>query len=207
MTALALAPRRAAHALIRFYQLTLSSLIGRQCRYLPTCSAYADEAIARHGLWAGAWMGTARMCRCHPWGGSGFDPPPQATSGRRLVGAAVALRSLALIAATERLAWRLASAAPGLYGRAAFRHSQRDCSAWPSRAAPHASAPRIEGGRFLIVEARFYDAISAQLLEGATRALDAAGASYDLVSVAGALEIPDRHGDRARRGRGGRPPL
>lgn len=58
-----------------------------------------------------------------------------------------------------------------------------------SRAAS-ASAPRIEGGRFLIVEARFYDAISAELLEGATRALDAAGASYDLVSVAGALEIP-----------------
>ena len=58
-----------------------------------------------------------------------------------------------------------------------------------SRAAS-ASAPRIEGGRFLIIEARFYDAISAALLEGATRALDAAGASYDLVSVAGALEIP-----------------
>ena len=45
MSAMAAAPRRAAHALIRFYQLTLSSLIGRQCRYLPTCSAYADEAI------------------------------------------------------------------------------------------------------------------------------------------------------------------
>ncbi len=59
----------------------------------------------------------------------------------------------------------------------------------PSRAAA-ASAPRIEGGRFLIVEARFYDAIGAQLLEGATRALAAAGATYDLVSVAGALEIP-----------------
>jgi uncharacterized protein len=71
-----LAPRRAAHALIRFYQLTLSSLIGRQCRYLPTCSAYADEAIERHGLWAGSWMGLARVCRCHPWGGSGYDPPP-----------------------------------------------------------------------------------------------------------------------------------
>lgn len=59
----------------------------------------------------------------------------------------------------------------------------------PSRAAS-ASAPRIEGGRFLIVEARFYEAISAQLLEGATRAFAAAGATYDLVSVSGALEIP-----------------
>ncbi|HYA74422.1 MAG TPA: membrane protein insertion efficiency factor YidD, partial [Roseiarcus sp.] len=52
MNAVRLAPRRFAHALIRFYQLTLSSLIGRQCRYLPSCSAYADEAIQRHGLWA-----------------------------------------------------------------------------------------------------------------------------------------------------------
>jgi 6,7-dimethyl-8-ribityllumazine synthase len=59
----------------------------------------------------------------------------------------------------------------------------------PSRAA-NASAPRIEGGRFLIVEARFYDAIGAALLDGARRALEAAGASFDLVSVTGALEIP-----------------
>jgi putative membrane protein insertion efficiency factor len=76
VTAPALAPRRAAHALIRFYQLTLSGLTGRQCRYLPTCSAYTDEAIERYGLWAGFWMGAARVCRCHPWGGSGYDPPP-----------------------------------------------------------------------------------------------------------------------------------
>jgi putative membrane protein insertion efficiency factor len=76
MKALALAPRRAARGLIRFYQLTLSSLMGRQCRYLPTCSDYADEAIARHGVWAGGWMGFARVCRCRPGGGSGYDPPP-----------------------------------------------------------------------------------------------------------------------------------
>lgn len=68
--------RSSAHAAIRAYQLTLSGLIGRQCRYLPTCSAYADEAIARHGLWAGSWMGLARVCRCHPLGGGGFDPVP-----------------------------------------------------------------------------------------------------------------------------------
>ena len=68
--------RRAAHLAIRSYQLTLSGLIGRQCRHLPTCSDYADEAIQRHGLWAGGWMGTARVCRCHPWGTSGFDPVP-----------------------------------------------------------------------------------------------------------------------------------
>ena len=68
--------RRVAHAAIRTYQLTLSGLIGRQCRYLPTCSDYMDQSIARHGLWAGGWMGAARICRCHPWGGSGYDPPP-----------------------------------------------------------------------------------------------------------------------------------
>lgn len=78
MSAIALAPRQAAHALIRFYQLTLSSVLGRSCRYLPSCSAYTDEAITRHGVWAGSWMGAARICRCHPWGASGFDPPPQA---------------------------------------------------------------------------------------------------------------------------------
>ena len=58
----------------------------------------------------------------------------------------------------------------------------------PSRAA--ATAPRFEGGRFLVVEARYYDAIGADLLAGAIRAIEAAGATYDLIGVAGALEIP-----------------
>jgi len=71
------APRLAARGLIRVYQLSLSSLIGRQCRYLPSCSAFTDEAIDRYGLWAGGWMGLSRICRCNPWGGSGFDPVPQ----------------------------------------------------------------------------------------------------------------------------------
>ncbi|MCC3244736.1 membrane protein insertion efficiency factor YidD [Methylocystis sp. WRRC1] len=47
------------------------------CRYAPTCSEYADEAIARHGLWAGGWMGFARICRCRPGAGEGFDPVPE----------------------------------------------------------------------------------------------------------------------------------
>lgn len=67
------APRRAAAALIWGYQLTLSSLLGRQCRHLPTCSDYTAEAIGRHGLWPGAWMGAARICRCGPGGTSGLD--------------------------------------------------------------------------------------------------------------------------------------
>jgi uncharacterized protein len=62
---------------LRGYQLTLSALIGRRCRYLPTCSEYAMEAIARHGVWRGLRLGTARVCRCHPWGGDGFDPVPE----------------------------------------------------------------------------------------------------------------------------------
>jgi putative membrane protein insertion efficiency factor len=66
--------RRGVHGLIRGYQLSLSSLIGRQCRYLPTCSQYLDDAIERHGVWVGSWMGLARLCRCHPWGGHGYDP-------------------------------------------------------------------------------------------------------------------------------------
>ena len=61
---------------IRLYQWTLSPLVGRHCRYMPTCSRYADEAISRHGAWAGFWMAVARLARCHPWGASGFDPVP-----------------------------------------------------------------------------------------------------------------------------------
>ena len=80
MSALDLAPRRAARALIRFYQLTLSSLIGRQCRYLPSCSAYALDAIKIHGPLQGLLLAARRISRCHPitWlgGSSGFDPVP-----------------------------------------------------------------------------------------------------------------------------------
>ena len=62
---------------LRAYKTTLSPFIGRQCRYLPTCSEYAAEAISRHGAWAGFWLGLARVLRCHPWGGEGFDPVPR----------------------------------------------------------------------------------------------------------------------------------
>ncbi len=67
-------------AMIRFYQLTLSSLMGRQCRFLPTCSDYASEAIHKHGAWRGFWFSLKRISRCHPWGGSGFDPVPEEIS-------------------------------------------------------------------------------------------------------------------------------
>ncbi len=63
--------------LIRLYRYTLSALMGRQCRYLPTCSEYGEEAVKRFGLWAGGWMALARFVRCNPWGGSGYDPVPE----------------------------------------------------------------------------------------------------------------------------------
>jgi len=71
-------PARLAALALRGYRHSLSALIGRQCRYLPTCSEYTEDAVRRHGLWAGGWMGLARVCRCGPNGGSGFDPAPDA---------------------------------------------------------------------------------------------------------------------------------
>jgi putative membrane protein insertion efficiency factor len=62
--------------LIRLYRYTLSPLIGYDCRHLPTCSHYAEEAIGRFGLWAGGWMTLSRLCRCHPWGTRGLDFVP-----------------------------------------------------------------------------------------------------------------------------------
>jgi putative membrane protein insertion efficiency factor len=77
MIALRSLPRRAAHYVIRAYQLSFSAFLGRQCRHEPSCSAYTDKAIARHGVWAGSLLGAARVCRCHPWGTSGYDPVPE----------------------------------------------------------------------------------------------------------------------------------
>jgi len=68
-------------AVIRIYQLTLSSVMGRTCRYLPTCSDYATEAIAKHGARRGFLLAIARVSRCHPWGGHGFDPVPEVYDG------------------------------------------------------------------------------------------------------------------------------
>lgn len=61
---------------IRFYQGAISPLFPSVCRFTPTCSQYAVEAIARHGVVKGSWMALRRIARCHPWGGSGYDPVP-----------------------------------------------------------------------------------------------------------------------------------
>jgi len=71
------APRLAARGLVQIYRHTLSPLIGFHCRHLPTCSEYADQALDRFGLWAGAWMTLARLLRCQPLGTSGLDFVPE----------------------------------------------------------------------------------------------------------------------------------
>ena len=69
---------RALLVLIGVYRVTLSPLLGPRCRYLPTCSEYAAEALRVHGLWRGGRLAFVRLLRCHPWGRSGIDPvPPQ----------------------------------------------------------------------------------------------------------------------------------
>lgn len=61
---------------IRFYQLVVSPLLGPSCRFTPTCSEYARQAIIKHGPFKGGWLALRRLLRCHPWGGSGYDPVP-----------------------------------------------------------------------------------------------------------------------------------
>lgn len=68
--------RRIAILLIRGYQWLLSPLLGNNCRYHPTCSEYAAEAIGEHGVVRGTWLAMRRIGRCHPWGGAGHDPVP-----------------------------------------------------------------------------------------------------------------------------------
>lgn len=61
---------------VRLYRLVISPLLGCNCRFAPSCSAYALEALERHGALRGGWLALRRIVRCHPWGGSGWDPVP-----------------------------------------------------------------------------------------------------------------------------------
>lgn len=69
--------------MIRAYQLVISPVLPSHCRYAPSCSAYAAEAVRRFGPLHGAAMAIGRILRCHPWGGDGFDPVPAAAQGGR----------------------------------------------------------------------------------------------------------------------------
>lgn len=61
---------------VRFYQLAISPMLPPSCRYVPTCSQYTIEALRKHGPVKGLWLAVKRILRCHPWGGSGYDPVP-----------------------------------------------------------------------------------------------------------------------------------
>jgi putative membrane protein insertion efficiency factor len=67
---------RIALACIRAYKIVLSPLFAGSCRYTPGCADYMSESISRFGFFRGGWLGTKRLCRCHPFGGHGFDPVP-----------------------------------------------------------------------------------------------------------------------------------
>ncbi len=62
--------------LVRLYRVTLSPLFGAACRFQPTCSVYALDALRLYGAFRGTWLAARRIGRCHPWGGSGYDPVP-----------------------------------------------------------------------------------------------------------------------------------
>jgi len=65
-------------ALIAVYRYGISPFIPGTCRFHPSCSAYAGEALHTHGIWTGSFLAVKRILRCHPWGGSGYDPVPAA---------------------------------------------------------------------------------------------------------------------------------
>jgi len=86
-------PARATCLLIRVYQLTLSPLLGNCCRFEPTCSHYAAEAIRRHGLIRGGLLAAWRVLRCNPFGRGGYDPVPVEAARRAMVAAEASLRT------------------------------------------------------------------------------------------------------------------
>ena len=67
---------------ISAYGTLISPLLGQRCRYHPTCSAYTAEAVTKHGVLIGTWMGLKRLVRCHPWAAGGHDPVPNETPER-----------------------------------------------------------------------------------------------------------------------------
>ncbi len=74
--------RKLLIGLIQLYRYTLSPFIGQHCRYTPSCSQYAIEAIRLHGSWRGSWLAIKRVGSCHPWHPGGYDPVPDSSEGR-----------------------------------------------------------------------------------------------------------------------------
>jgi putative membrane protein insertion efficiency factor len=77
-----LAPRNACVAILKVYRALISPLYGDVCRYYPTCSHYAMQAIQQHGVVRGVWLGTRRIARCHPWAEGGIDDVPERSHDR-----------------------------------------------------------------------------------------------------------------------------
>jgi putative membrane protein insertion efficiency factor len=73
-------------ALVCIYRNAVSPLLGANCRFQPTCAAYAEEALRRYGAFRGGWLALKRISRCHPWGGSGYDPVPGSEQDEREAG-------------------------------------------------------------------------------------------------------------------------
>jgi uncharacterized protein len=67
---------RIAIGFVKFYQYCIRPLLPNACRYTPSCSQYAEQAIHKYGAFKGLWLGLKRILRCHPWGGHGYDPVP-----------------------------------------------------------------------------------------------------------------------------------
>ncbi|TMH69732.1 MAG: membrane protein insertion efficiency factor YidD [Betaproteobacteria bacterium] len=67
---------RALRAAVCAYRWALSPLLPQACRFHPSCSEYAEQALARHGAWRGGWLTARRLCRCGPWHAGGYDPVP-----------------------------------------------------------------------------------------------------------------------------------
>jgi uncharacterized protein len=74
---------RIACGMVRGYQLLLRPLLPAACRFQPSCSEYAREALSRHGVMRGGWLALRRLARCHPWNPGGYDPPPDALTRPR----------------------------------------------------------------------------------------------------------------------------
>ena len=82
MTSLSGLAKALAKGPIHVYRWSLKPIIGWECRHLPTCSEYGLEAIEKNGAWRGLWLTSSRVCRCHPWGTSGYDPVPDIRAER-----------------------------------------------------------------------------------------------------------------------------
>ena len=97
-----LLPRNLVVLILRLYRVVISPIYGDVCRYYPSCSSYALQAIQRFGVVRGSWMGTRRIARCHPWAAGGVDdvpPRPESNNGRKY---AVTRLGFVVSMATER---------------------------------------------------------------------------------------------------------